>query len=287
MAAVTIAVLNMKGGVGKTTLSVNLAWHMCRRGGKRSLLVDLDPQFNASQYLMGFETYNAQRRKGTIADILIEPQRPRMTASPKRVKKTKKGAAAIRKYIYNVETGIGDAKFDLIPSELALAKVVKNPQGADYKLKRALEPVLDEYDYIVIDCAPTDSVLTTTALMASDFVLIPVKPDRFSVLGYGQILEALDDFRANYPDPHSVQDLGVVFTQLQGGNSIETECMAEVEKQADYIFDAKIWRSNTYLRSVHEQTPVFDTRNARKLTATSIAALTKELEARIKELKDG
>ena len=120
--------------------------------------------------------------------------------------------------------------------------------------------------------------------MASDFVLIPVKPDRFSVLGYGQILEALDDFRANYPDPHKVKDLGVVFTQLQGGNNIETECMSEVEGQADYVFDAKIWRSNSYLRSVHEQTPVFDTSYARQLTASSITALTKELETRIKEL---
>lgn len=282
--AVTIAVLNMKGGVGKTTLSVNLAWHLCRKGNKRVLLVDLDPQFNASQYLMDFTQYNQHLKKGTIADILIEPQRVRMTAG--RGKKKAAKPPAIGRYLYRVEGGATGRRFDLLPSELALAKVVKNPQGADYKLERALAPILDEYDFIVIDCAPTDSVLTTTALMASDFVLIPVKPDRFSVLGYGQILEALDEFRINYPDPHEVQDLGVVFTQLRGGkgNQIEKECMADVKRQADYVFDAKIAYSGSYLRSVHEQTPVFDTSYARQITSTSIAALTKELENRIKAL---
>lgn len=138
MAAVTIAVLNMKGGVGKTTLSVNLAWHMCRRGGKRVLLVDLDPQFNASQYLMDFETYTDQLRKGTVADLLIEPQRARMPVGT--VKKTRKIASPIKKYLYQVENGMTGGKFDLIPSELALAKVVKNPKGPITNLNGPLLP---------------------------------------------------------------------------------------------------------------------------------------------------
>lgn len=178
---VTIALLNMKGGVGKTTLAVNLAWHLCRRGRKKVLLIDLDPQFNASQYTMNYEEWlNHRDKQGTVADLLLEPRRPRM-----RIKK-KASQESIGKFIFRREKSYHGGLLDVLPSELDLSQAIKAPQGIAYLLERKLEGFREAYDFVFIDCAPTDSILTDTALMASDFVLTPVKPDRFSVLGYGQ-----------------------------------------------------------------------------------------------------
>ena len=88
--AKTIALLNMKGGVGKTTLAVNLAWDLSRKRDKRVLLIDLDPQFNASQYLMSYEDWEKQRQEGTLADLLIEPGKSTMPLRKASKKKSKK-----------------------------------------------------------------------------------------------------------------------------------------------------------------------------------------------------
>jgi chromosome partitioning protein len=275
--ATTISLINMKGGVGKTTLAVNMAWELCRT--KRVLLVDLDPQFNATQYLMDYEKFDAHRQKsGTVADVLLEPNRQRMPLG-----KQKRKQVTINNYLVNVKENTR-GRFSFLPSELDLAKAVKNPQGVEYKLQKALVKQQKQFDYILIDCAPTDSVLTTTALMASDYILVPVKPDRFSVLGYAQIQEVLEDFRATYPDPHDVLDLGVVFTQVKDRSKIQDQCMAEVAQQAEYIFDVQLPISNTYERSVFEQTPLSATRYARHNTTDVFAKLIDEIERRIADL---
>lgn len=275
--ATTISLINMKGGVGKTTLAVNIAWELCRT--KRVLLVDLDPQFNATQYLMDYEKFDQHRQTaGTVADVLLEPNRQRMPLG-----KAKRKQVGVDSYFVNVKDS-ARGRFAFLPSELDLAKAVKNPQGVEYKLHKALAKQQKSFDYILIDCAPTDSVLTTTALMASDYILVPVKPDRFSVLGYAQIQEVLEDFRATYPDPHNVLDLGVVFTQVKGRSQIQDQCMSEVAQQADYIFDVQLPISNTYERSVFEQTPLSATRYARQNTTDVFAELIEEIENRIQQL---
>ena len=145
--AYTIAVLNMKGGVGKTTLAVNLASHCFSPGRDGVLLVDLDPQFNASQYLMNYETYDTHLKKGgTIADLLIDS--PNLTLRRRVKKKT------IGDCIYRVRARNAARKyFDLLPSQLALSHVVKNPAQMECKLERLLRPMQSKYDFIFIDCA--------------------------------------------------------------------------------------------------------------------------------------
>lgn len=167
-----------------------------------------------------------------------------------------------------------------------MSQAVKSPTGIPYLLEKRLESVRNKYDFIFIDCAPTDSVLTDTALMASDFVLTPVKPDRFSVLGYGQIQSILEVFRDSFPDPHSVADLGVVFTQVEGNSDIEKESMDVIEQQADYVFETAIYRSRSYLSSVQQQAPVFDTRYAHSVTKTALNQLVMEMNGRIEALTD-
>ena len=281
--ATSISLLNMKGGVGKTTLAVNLAWHLCRQRRKRVLLVDLDPQFNASQYTMNFEEWRSHaNKKGTVADLLLDPNRPRMTVKKKRTKRSSR--PAVYKYIFEREKNTNGGQLDILPAELALSSVVKNPQGVEYRLEKHLQKCATNYDFIFIDCAPTDSVLTDTALMASDFILTPVRPDRFSVLGYAQIGEVLAQFRSSYHDPHEVQDLGVVFTQVQGDSAIEDQCVDEIQQQADYVFESDIPKSNSYLRSVHQQAPVFDTRYTRRVTKRALDDLVDEIEQRIADI---
>lgn len=156
----TIALLNMKGGVGKTILAVNLAWHFHWIENANVLLVDLDPQFNATQYVMDYKSFEEHRKDaGTVAELMME--QPSLSPRLKKIK-TKPQAA-----LHNVSTK-GDKRFDLLPAELNLAWVVKNPAQMDFKLEKILAKMKTGYDYVFIDCAPTDSVLTTMALTAAD-----------------------------------------------------------------------------------------------------------------------
>lgn len=274
----------MKGGVGKTTLAVNLAWVLCRRFHKKVLLVDLDPQFNASQYLMIYEEWEKHKiKKGTVADILTNMHQSLMKFPSPSTKKPKIDA---RKYLFEKETTANGGRLDILPSELSLALAIKNPHGVPQKLENYLKQVSQYYDYIIIDCAPTDSVLTDTALMASDYILVPVKPDRFSILGYAQIQGCLTTFKNTYHDPHNTKDLGVVFTQVQDEQGIEYTCIEEVISLANHTFSTKLKSSRSYLRSVHEKTPISDTKYSHLVTRTSIERLIREIERRIRDLSE-
>lgn len=279
--ATTISLLNMKGGVGKTTLAVNLAWHTFRFGKKKVLLIDLDPQFNASQYIMDYATYGDHVKKnGTVATLLIEQPALTLKQQPKR--------KALKDCLYRVGDGKSGAFFDFLPAQLALAHVVKNPAQMDYKLEKLLEPVRSKYDYIFIDCAPTDSVLTTMALNASNYVLVPMRPDRFSILGFGNLLETITNFRANAANPNDVRELGMVFTQVRDDSGVESKCMDDVRDQAAarnfYVFDAELGFSNTFIRAVQEQTPAFETKWARDELKDNVTDIVKEMEAQISAL---
>jgi chromosome partitioning protein len=283
MAAITIALLNMKGGVGKTTLAVNLAWHMHQNEGANVLLVDLDPQFNATQYVMDFKSFQAHRKKaGTIADLLTDP--PKLDLRLKKIKKNPRLA------LHTIDSA-GGKKFDLLPAELSLAWVVKNPAQMDYRLEKLLSTIRDEYDYVFIDCAPTDSVLTTMALTASDYLLIPMRPDRFSILGFANLTETIKTFRSNCPDPHSVKLLGVVFTQVIGNSNLENDAMLEVQAAANseknYLFSSMLKFSQSFIRSVKDQTPIFETLYAHDKSRKAASKIADELKARITAMLKG
>lgn len=270
----------MKGGVGKTTLSVNLAWYMYRHRAKKVLLIDLDPQFNASQYVMDYSDYEKHvKEKGTVADLLIESPKLRLRKAP-----TLKG---MKSTLTSLEARAG-ARFDFLPAELALAHVVKNPAQMEYKLEMHLREIRGEYDYIFIDCAPTDSVLTTMALNASNFILTPMRPDRFSILGFANLVETIAGFRKSSPDQHKVRELGLVFTQVRGDSRVEASCMRDIRAQAksrgSHVFTAALNWSNTFIRAVEDQTPAFATRYARDELRGNIEAIVTEMEKRIDTL---
>jgi chromosome partitioning protein len=276
--AKVISLLNMKGGVGKTTLAVNLAWHLHQNNQANVLLVDFDPQFNATQYVLDFKTFETHRKmQGTIADLLID--QPKLT-----VKTQSKIVANPSLAVHTVKTTHGK-KFDLLPSELHLSRVVKNPSQMDYRLEKILGKLSPKYDFVLIDCAPTDSVLTTMALTASDQVLIPVRPDRFSILGLTNLLETVDGFRKNCQNPHSVQILGMVFTQVQGNSPVEETLMQEIAAVAKtegvYLFANRLLSSKSFIRSVNDQTPIFETAYAKPKSRIAVGKIADEVKSRL------
>jgi chromosome partitioning protein len=267
----------MKGGVGKTTLAVNLAWHFFENEGANVLLIDLDPQFNSTQYVMNYKTFESHRKKsGTITNLLID--QPSLNLKDA---KLKKNPASVLHTVRKAKS----KQLDLLPAELSLAWVVKNPAQMEHRLEKLLEKFRDKYEYIFIDCAPTDSVLTTMALTASDYVLIPMRPDRFSILGFTNLMETIKTFRTNCPDPHLVKVLGVAFTQVTGKSTVETQSIAEIKAVAKtegtHLFDAQLAFSKSFFRSVADQTPIFNTLHAHPKSRSAIAKIAVEIKQQI------
>ena len=267
----------MKGGVGKTILAVNLAWHFHWFEDANVLLVDLDPQFNATQYVMDYKSFDEHRKKaGTIADLLMD--QPALLPKTKKIKSNPSAA------LYNVSTK-NDKRFDLLPAELSLAWVVKNPAQMDFRLEKILDKLRSGYDYIFIDCAPTDSVLTTMALTAADYILIPMRPDRFSILGYSNLVQTIKTFRENCPDPHNVSVLGIVYTQVTNDSPVEEQAINEIDEAAKkgktYRFTASLPYSKSFIRSVNDQTPIFATAYTHVKTRLAMASIANELTSQI------
>ncbi|HEY9871977.1 MAG TPA: ParA family protein [Candidatus Obscuribacterales bacterium] len=225
--AVIIATVNMKGGVGKTTLSVNLATALARYHNKRVLVVDLDTQISATLSLMPPHDFAKIRKERRTLSYLVY----------KAVKPESKLPLTIQDIICRY---VGTVKgLDLLPgdidlydeflvSEMLHEKAVKEGEQ-DYiqvwnnfekvLVKSILEPVLNEYDYIIMDCAPGYNLLTRSGIMASNFYLLPARPEPLSVVG----IQLLERRIAKLKETHNIDNnapnlklLGIVFI-MSGG----------------------------------------------------------------------
>ena len=199
-----LAVSNQKGGVGKTTTSVNLASSLSYLG-KKVLLVDVDHQANATTY-MGINRANL---KYTIADIFSE-------------------SVDIREVIQTAES----VNVDVLPSRFELGGVENQLIGHDNKdfiLSNALDEVRDNYDFIIIDCPPSLGVVTVNALTASDSVLIPVQCEFLALDGLTQLLNTIRVIQNK--QKHNKKTLtieGVLLTMLDTRSNIGYEVINEV-----------------------------------------------------------
>ncbi|MFN8395539.1 MAG: ParA family protein [Bacteroidia bacterium] len=275
----TVALINMKGGVGKSTLTVNLAWHLAAYSNhrKKVLVVDLDPQFNASQYLVGINRYEFYVRNGKPTTWEIFEQNTRTPSG--------KGTNILpTDAIQNVVTYQGGARVDLLPSRLELSLSLKNPSGKERLLPRFLEKVKSNYDLIVIDCAPTESILTTAAYLSSDYILVPVKPEYLSTIGLPLLATSMGDFLEDYDD-HQLQLLGIVFNATTNYSPEEQLAKSEVRKLALEkgwpVFNSEITYSKSYPKGAREGQPIFNTTYARTSQANSFRNFANEFAQRI------
>lgn len=242
-----ITVINMKGGVGKTTLSVNIAYILGRHHGKKVLLVDIDPQFNATQYLVKqSDILNHFENKKTVFDILMPSKEDEISLSSNR-KKAKAKSVSLDDFIINARKFTNKGQLDLIPSSLKLINFETNKRGVENLLKKFLVEKCSHYDYILIDCPPTLSLLTLSAYLASEFYLIPIKPDYLSSLGLPLLQRGLEEYEELYN--HSLTLLGVVFTMVSSGK-VSREIMASVAASGWECFDDYSSHSTKVAKSV-------------------------------------
>jgi len=222
--AKVISLVNMKGGVGKTTVAVNLAAYLARDHGKKILLIDLDPQTNASVSLMSEKAWAKwAEAHGTVADVL-ELNARRKNAEPVKL------ADCI---VPNVVPEIPG--FDLLPGHLQLTFIdldLAARPGRERILTRKLAKVIESYDLVICDCPPNLQTATQNALYASDWFLVPMQPDFLSSIGLGLLLDRLDYLKSELE--FKIRCLGVVFSRVRRHITFHQEMMAELPAKKEF-----------------------------------------------------
>jgi len=256
-----ISLINMKGGVGKTTLAVNIAYALAYFYNKKILIIDVDPQFNATQYLMKEADYIKHIKKGKLTILDIFKERPETVPSvvlgARKEKIPKLSLKNIVVHIYrNEKTG---AKLDLIPSTLQLMELDQSARGTEFKLKRFVDKVKNAYDYIFIDCPPTLSIFTLSAYLASDAILVPIKPDILSTIGLPLLERAIQEYEQNYGI--EVRQLWIVFTMVDKRTNLMKRQMKEIS-QSRVVFKNYLRQSIRVAEAVKNNEPLFLSKRA-------------------------
>jgi chromosome partitioning protein len=212
-----IAVVNQKGGVGKTTTTVNISAYITEKE-RKVLLVDIDPQGNSTIGL-GFDKHADETN---IYNVLI-------------------GESDIKTVIKNTEF----PGFDLIGSntDLAGAEVeLVNEEEREYRLKKALDSIKGSYDYIFIDCPPSLSMLTLNALVAADSVMIPIQCEFYALEGLARLLETIELVRKAL-NPHLTIE-GALITMFDSRTNLSMQVVEEIKnKFKDKVYDTMIPRN--------------------------------------------
>jgi chromosome partitioning protein len=253
MMAGIIAIANQKGGVGKTTTTINLGAYLAA-GKQRVLVVDLDPQGNTSSGL-GIAT---EGLSASLYDVLLEGM---------------PAAQAIQ------STGVKG--LDVLPASPVLAaaevELVAQPQR-EFKLKKALEPV--DYDYVLIDCPPSLGILTVNGLVAAHDLIIPVQAEFYALEGLGQLVQTVQRVRRGL-NP-ALQLMGVLVTMHNGRTTLSAQVHEEVKRHfPDVVFDTVIPRNVRLAEAPSFGKPIMQYDGWSK-GARSYKALAKEVEQRAK-----
>ncbi len=200
-----IAIANQKGQVGKTTTAINLAVCLAE-AGQKVLLIDTDARAGATQAL---GQVNAGGKRESIYELLT-------------------GKAGIETTIH--DTAFSGLKF--IPSDINLVEVelkFLNVPSRNMILRKALEPVRNKYDFILIDCAPSLGIVTTNALVAADSVIIPIHPEMYPVDGIGKILQTIRIIQDSEQNP-GLGIEGFLITMYEKHTVTQSQIVAEIRE---------------------------------------------------------
>lgn len=204
----TISFINMKGGVGKTTSVVEIGTILVQDHNKKVLIIDIDPQTNASFSLMGLEEWSKIKDTATIADVLG----------------MNKGFSS-RDEDYDINKAIvkdvcGIEGLDLIPSHIELTFLdldLSGQAGRENILSEQIKNCNDDYDYILIDCPPNLTIAPQNALVVSDYIIVPVSPEFYAAIGLPLLNNRIKQLKKRLPGCN-VEILGVIFTQVRKTN---------------------------------------------------------------------
>ena len=261
--AQVVSMINMKGGVGKSTLTFNLAWRSAWKENLRVLAVDLDPQANLSQYFLGAQEYLKLLSNGskTVVEIFEQFASPTSTT----------GAPTLiepHDVIHKLHEWDDGSALHLVPSRLELAWTLKNPTEKAQLLPQFLSKVQDNYDLILIDCAPTESILTLAAYRSSRYLFVPVRPEFLATIGLPLLARSLEEFKLL----HQNQELdmgGIIFNGLRRTNTPpeQSKSVRDVKKlSASHgwpVLNNVAHHSDSYPTGSRDGTPIFRTSYAR------------------------
>lgn len=249
-----VSVINLKGGVGKTALAVNLAAY-CGKEGRKTLLIDLDPQTNATFSSIGVERWDTgPRRNGTVADLLGVRRHTSATGRQK---------LASEVIIKNVFENV-----DLIPSHIDLFTIDLDLAAASFretKLKKALEDTIDLYDIVICDCPPNLTLPTQNALAFSTNYIIPVTLDFLSSIGVSLLISRVKEFSSDLEN--SPVQSGIIISRVgrPANHREETENTLR-EQFGESVLDNTIKERSSVSKMAQSHKPIFESTDGSAIT---------------------
>ena len=250
----TISFANRKGGVGKTTSAVNIAASLGVLGYK-ILLVDLDPQGNATSGV----GISKKALKATINDVMLGEI-------------SAEDATRVTEY----------TNLSIIPANIALAGAEYNlyqDGGSERIMKEALAPIKDKYDYIIIDCPPSLSMLTVNSMVASDGIVIPMQCEFYALEGLSQLTVTINKIKSNFNNALNIT--GILITMYNNRLLLSLQVINELNKHyADKLFETKISRGVKVSEAPGFGMPVYY-HDKKSKGAVEYLSVAKELASRI------
>ena len=222
-----VAIANQKGGVGKTTTAINLAAALSLRG-KKTLLIDLDPQGNSTLSFLDRDSMST-----SVYDAFANPD------------------CTLNDVVLPAKQ---QANLSVAPAQISLAKLESRLIGeidAHFKLKDLLSPITEDYPYVVIDCPPTLGLLTVNALVAASHLLIPIQSSYFALEGTDDLLETIEKVRGR-ANP-GLEMIGVLITMHDRRTSLGRDIQTQINK----VFGTKVFKTVISKNVRLEESPAY------------------------------